>query len=334
MERVGANAVLSSINGHVTGSVPADADFQWVAETAKGDIRTNLPTRGAFSGNVYRGTVNGPSGVTITTLSLMGNVYLLANGQGVSGAQSVKPVSQKERYTPPQPKQTETFKGFFRYYTNLGDVEVPGIDGDVDIYTGAGKVFLGNITGACKVFSKGGPLEFGTVSGQIEAVTQAGDVTIERARRGGTVTTRGGTIRVLYMNAPMHLVSGGGDILVRRTTAPVNAQTTSGDITVGIDKGSATERVDAKTEKGNVIVHVGVNFAAEVDATILTSDPDSDTIVCDLPGLAITREQVGGKTRVHATGKLNGGGERLTLEATEGDIRITTAPAPVIPRKK
>jgi hypothetical protein len=40
----------------------------------------------------------------------------------------------------------------------------------------------------------------------------------------------------------------------------------------------------------------------------------------------MSRDQVGGKTRVRATGKLNGGGEKIVLQAVDGDIRISTGP--------
>lgn len=336
-QQLSSNAVLSSVNGHITASLPSDADIQWVAETAKGEIRTNLPARGQFEGNVYRGTINGPGGSTITTATLMGNIYLLGLGSGMSGAMALKrpPAAGATNASTTGIKQDEPYKGFFRFYTTLGDVSLPLIEGEADIFTGAGRVELGKVTGTCKVFSNGGPLQFGDIFGQLEASTQAGDITVDRARRGGTVTTRGGTIRVFYMNGPMQLVSGGGDVTVRRTTAPVRAQTSSGDISIAVDKGSATETIDAKTDKGNVTVHVGVNFAADVDATIVTTDPDSDTIVSDLPGLSITREQIGGgRTRVRATGKIHGGGEHIQLDATGGDIRITTAPLPPAPGRR
>ena len=54
---------------------------------------------------------------------------------------------------------------------------------------------------------------------------------------------------------------------------------------------------------------------------------NGDTIVSDLPGLTITREQVGGTTRVRAVGKINGGGEKVVLQATGGDIRVSTGRA-------
>lgn len=327
--QLGGNTVLSTVNGNVTASIAAGSDFNWIAETLKGDILTNFQAKGGFLGKAYRATVNAPGGPTITTASIMGNVFLYVQGAPVATARSVR--------RPPSPSVlpamlsagttiNEPVKSFFRYRTNLGDVKVREIYGDADIFTGAGEVRLGLVRGSVKVVSRGGPLHFGDVLGVINASTKAGDVYVESARRGGTIATRGGTIRLLNALAPTHLQSGGGDIIVRRAAAPVKAETTSGDVSITVDAGSKTESIDAKTNKGNVVLYVHSAFAADVDATILTTDPTADTIVSDLPGLSISREEVGGKTRVRAVGKLNGGGERVVLEAMGGDIRISTTP--------
>ena len=69
---------------------------------------------------------------------------------------------------------------------------------------------------------------------------------------------------------------------------------------------------------------------------MLTSDPDSDAIQSDFSGLQIKKDQAaGGKTRIRATGKVNGGGERIELYAEEGDIHITNmtaSPVTIMPR--
>jgi DUF4097 and DUF4098 domain-containing protein YvlB len=326
--QLGGNTILSTVNGNVTASVAPGSDFHWVAETLKGDIRTNFPVKGSFFGTAYRAIVNAPGGPTVTTASIMGNVFLYAQGAPVATARSVR--------TPAAPSVVpamvsagttivEPVKSFFRYQTNLGDVKVREIYGDADIFTGAGEVRLGLVRGSARVVSRGGPLHFGDILGAINASTRAGDVYVESARRGGTIATHGGTIRLMNALAPTHLQSGGGDIIVRRAAAPVKAETTSGDVSITIDAGSKTENIEAKTSKGNIVLYVHSAFAADVDATIVTADPSSDTIASDLPGLSISREEIGGKTRVRAVGKLNGGGERVVLEVVGGDIRITTA---------
>jgi DUF4097 and DUF4098 domain-containing protein YvlB len=325
------NVILKTLNGHVTATVPPNADLRWVAETVKGDIRTNLPARGAFFGATFRGSVNAPGGVTLTTATLMGNIQLLAAGTSFRDAQSLRqlpativpaPASRKEGVI-----RRETVKGMFTYSTNIGDIRVQEIHGDADVHTGAGEVQLGSVTGECKVSSLGGPLQIGEVHGAIEAKTRAGDILIDSARRGGTVVTNGGSIRLLYTGGPTRLVSGGGNITVRQAAGSINAFTRSGDIEISVGVTVPTQKIEARTDKGNVVLNVGPNFAADIDAVIMTSDPAADTILSDIPGLSISRQQVGGKTRVRATGKLNGGGSPITISATEGDIRISTRPA-------
>ena len=321
------NVLLSTVNGDITATVPRDAGFRWVAETLKGDIRTHFPARGAFIGNTFNGTVNAPGGPTLRTSSLMGNVQVYAGGAPVRAAQSVRraaptPMPAMRQGAPQQAR----IPGDFTFRTNLGDVRVQEVGGKVDIFTGAGEVQIGSVGGTAKVHSRGGPLQLGEIGGAIDASTRAGDILVDSARRGGAIQTKGGTIRLLYTSGPTRLYSGGGDIHVRQAAAPVEATTESGDIAITVDATLKSQKVDAKTSKGNVILNVSPQFGADIEATVFTSNPDADTILSDIPGLSISREQVGGRTRISATGKLNGGGEKIVLQAADGDIRISTGP--------
>jgi len=330
------NVVLSTVNGSVTATVAGNADLRWVAKTATGDIQTNLPARGTFVGAIFRGSINAPGGPTITTNSLMGNITLLAAGASAMPTQSIRKVptvvsspavngaQQISAGGPRGDLNRGIVAAAMKYSTTLGDVRIARVRGEAEIFTGAGQVQLGQVDGSCNVRSLGGPLQLGEIMGPLSASTRAGDILVDSTRRGGTISTEGGTVTLLYTSGPTRLMSGGGDISVRQAAAPVNAETTSGDITITIDSGSKSETIDAKTGKGNVIVNVPNGFRADVDATIVTTDPTGDTILSDIPGLSVTREQVGGTTRVRAVGKINGGGEKLTLQATGGDIRITT----------
>lgn len=331
------NVVLSTVNGNVTATVAPNSDFRWVAETGTGDIRTNLAPRGAFVGATFRGSVNAPGGPTITTQSLMGNIHLLASGSSATTSKSIRnvqPVFQQASMSTVAPAPAGSgqrafvrgkFRGSLVYGTNVGDVRVTEILGNADIRTGAGEVRLGSVSGTANVISDGGPLQLGEMLGPLTASTRAGDILVDSTRRGGTISTRGGTIRLLYTSGPTRLQSGGGDIIVRQAEAPINAETTSGDISITVGGASKSEKIDAKTGKGNIVLQVSPQFAADIDATILTNDPNADTIVSEIPGLSISRSQVSGQTRVRAVGKINGGGEKVVLHTTNGDIRITTA---------
>lgn len=346
-------ATLSTVNGDVEIRVQQDADFRFVAETVRGDIITNLPARGAFFGTTFRGSVNAPGGPTISAGTLMGDVQLLAIGPLIPTESLKSKHLGPPEQAPPRPVMGNAVRtnvttsktgapevrhqmvnGAFKYTTTIGNVRIDEVRGDADIFTGAGEVQLGEVAGTAKVISNGGPLQLGEVHGRVIAQTRAGDIFVDSARRGGELFTRGGTIRLLYTSGPTRLISFGGNINVRQAAGPIDASTKSGDVFVTMDGNTRSHPVTARSEKGNVVIHVGSGFGADVSATILTSDPSVHTIVSDVPGLSISREQVGDKTRIRATGRINGGGEPMELEATDGGIRITTGPvgATVIPR--
>lgn len=340
-ERPTSNAVLASVNGTVMIVVPPTASFQWQAESLTGDIRSTIPVRGEVVGTTFRGNVNAPGGPLIVSRTMLGAAILLNRGSQPAQAKAIRDVPQSAvrmvSASPPSQATTERqqlVQGRFNWKSTIGDLDVAEVRGDAFVETGAGEIRLGTVFGVCSVRSGGGPLHLGEIHGTVIAITRAGDVIIDAARVGGTISTDGGIIRVLYTGGPTALNSGGGDITVRQALSAVTAQTRSGDIDIAMDRSTKTETIIAKTAKGNIVLNVGPKFAATVDATVITADADANTIVSELPGLTIQREQIaGGKTRIRATGKLNGGGDRIELSAEGGGIRIISQPlAPLAKR--
>ncbi len=328
-----ADAALATINGSIEVRAPKGTRFRWEAETLKGDLKTDFPMRGAFMGSRFRGSVNGEGGPLLSTQSMMGTVMVLQNGSKIEAARSVRPLPgasprNGEQSVEFRPLEIGSIRQDIHYFTSLGNIIVGDIHGNADLGTGAGEVQLGSVFGDLQVASGGGPLNFGQIAGGLLARTEAGDVLVQSARKGGTLITGGGTIRVFYSGGEMTLHSGGGDIVVRQTEGPVNAETQSGDITIAVSTDLKTDKITAKTAKGHVLITVPATFAADIDATVITSDPDVNNITSDFTGLQMRREQIGGKTKIRATGKLNGGGERLELYAEDGGIEISTRQAP------
>ncbi|MDP9361003.1 MAG: DUF4097 family beta strand repeat-containing protein [Acidobacteriota bacterium] len=326
-----SRAEVQAVNADIDIYVPASAKFDWIADTLNGDILTTFPIRGGrFSGTIFRGQVNGAGGPTINTVTMMGRVLLLAKGSNPSEASSMRLNGPEHRpapgdvlLRPSQKIQLPFVNGQFTFAASVADVTVGEVRGNAHVETGAGEVELGTVFGQCNVTSMGGPLNLGDIVGALFAHTGAGDILVRAARMGGQVTTDGGLIRVIYAGGPMTLRSGGGDIIVRQASGSIDAETTSGDITLTGDPNQRTLKVTARTLQGNVILNVSPRFGADIDATILTSDPDVNEMHIDFTGLTIRREQVGAKTRIRATGKVNGGGERVELYAEEGDIHIS-----------
>ena len=99
--------------------------------------------------------------------------------------------------------------------------------------------------------------------------------------------------------------------------------TRSGDINITVSPMLKTNRVLAKSSQGNVTLILSPSFAADIDATVVTDDADANRIRSDF-NLSVRRETANGKTRLHATGKINGGGDRIELYAEDGSINISS----------
>jgi DUF4097 and DUF4098 domain-containing protein YvlB len=325
-----SKAQIQAVNADIDIYMPPTANFDWVANTINGDILTTFNVRaGRFTGTVFHGSV-GVGGPTISTETLMGRILFLSRGSNPSDAQSMRVnapdhlrVAGDVLLEPKRKIQLPFVNGEFTFAASVADVTVGEVRGNARVETGAGEVELGAVFGQCNVTSMGGPLNLGDVMGALFAHTGAGDIIVRAARMGGQVTTDGGLVRVIVAGGPMTLRSGGGDIIVRQASAAIDAETASGDITLTGDPGQRTLKITARTLQGNIILNVSPRFAADIDATILTSDPDANEMHIDFNGISVRREQVGNKTRIRATGKINGGGERVELYAQEGDIHIS-----------
>lgn len=325
---------ISTVNGNVELDVPADSSFRWAGQTLRGDFYATIPSTGRFAGPMFRGAVNGEHGPEVSTTSLMGNVYVLRRGTRADDAQSMRAASVTANNNGGQevlPRgviaktlQVASFDGDLLFSTPLGNISVGQVRGAARVETRAGEVHLGSVQSQCDVVSLGGPVTIGEVHGPLTARTTAGDVLINAAHQGAVVSTGGGMIRMLYAAGPTNLHSAGGDIVVRQASGPISAETRSGDVTIVLDPLVRSAAIDAKSSEGSVTIYVNAQIAADIDATLLTSDPDTNGIHTDFPGLNIRREQVGKKTRIRATGKVNGGGDRVSLYAEDGDITIRT----------
>ena len=339
-------ARLETINGGIEVRVPKNARFQWVSETVAGDILSGFPVRdrpvSRMGSNVLQTAINAP-GPTLQTRTVGGRIYLMpiedprAFAQSlIAGSPTPRPAQQDIRQlfdavvkTFPLKPAAETFvvqeishDGDYSLDADLGNVFVGLVRGSARVQAKGGEVILGTVLKTCWIRSMGGPLYLQDVYGDIDARTSAGDIGIASARSGGTLSTNGGNVKVKYSGGPLSVDSGGGDVTVSRAAGPVRAVTKSGDISINVDRRIQSQNIEARSGDGNISLNLPVGFAADIDATVLTSNDATSRIESDFPGLTIVRQRVGEETRIHATGKINGGGQRLLLYTEDGNIRL------------
>jgi DUF4097 and DUF4098 domain-containing protein YvlB len=350
--RPSVNAYYSTINGDVDLIVPQESSFQWAASTLKGDFASVIPVRGSVgrgSSTTLRAAINGGQIPLVTTVSVTGRVSLMHKAEDRTRVKSLLAQSQA---SPPQramrptgematafrevsgillqPPTARTFvqqsnliSGNFKLEDALGNLFLREIRGNANISTRAGEIVIGLVHGDCEVTSFGGPINLGEVMGEVQARTAAGDISIRSARKGGVLNTDGGNVHVLFAGGPIDVRSGGGDVTIRNASGGVRAQTKSGDVNLTVDQAVRSQRLEMSTVGGNIVLNVPPSFAGDFEITVIATDAASaEKVHSAFSGLSIQRDQIGGKTRIRARGKVNGGGERVSIYVEEGDVHL------------
>ncbi|HSR68308.1 MAG TPA: DUF4097 family beta strand repeat-containing protein [Acidobacteriota bacterium] len=248
-------------------------------------------------------------------------------------------------------------KGAFRAVTSAGDIEFENVDGSCDVSTAGGDIEGSDITGdgdlrtsggeirvrdvggTLEARTAGGEIRVGKVGGSLQARTAGGDVTADEVgkdadlstsggdvalrRAGGSVDLRtsGGDIELRESSGRARATTAGGDIVLRGVRENVRARTAGGDIVVELVEPSAEGFSDLRTQGGDVEIALPASAAVTIEATIRLrgwDDDDSHQIRSDFPAADEHRSN----SEVRATYVLNGGGQSIRLESTDGSIRI------------
>ena len=185
--------------------------------------------------------------------------------------------------------------------TASADVDVSGIDGDVEIRTTSGDIGLDDI---------GGRLTLETLSGDIRLDGRAG---------------------------PARVTTMSGDITLRGVRADVNVHTTSGDVVLGMDRAA---RVDVESISGDITFDGNTTDDARLQLTTHSGDvtlrlPESARGSIDLSTFNGDMSATGSLTLMpssHAASRRDrparryeiggGGSTRFTISTFNGDVRV------------
>jgi Toastrack DUF4097 len=200
---------------------------------------------------------------------------------------------------------------------------------NVDLTTSGGDIVVSDLAGQVRVRTSGGDVALGRIDGVVDAHTSGGDVSIAGSHSSATLSTSGGDIKVGDAAGALNVKTSGGSIDIRRASADLYAHTSGGSIDIG-DAGGAMDastsggsisarlsrqpRSDSKlsTSGGGITIHVAPNVALDIDAHTSGGDVASDVPVTLL----------GRQNDSSLNGKLNGGGPKLVLRSSGGDIRL------------
>ena len=219
-------------------------------------------------------------------------------------------------------------------------LEISLVNGAMEVVAAAGAEASVAITRAASAMSKDAAREaLERVSireqasdGQIRIDVQPADRNARRGRVTVTALVRlpPGTVAVLRtQNGPLQLTGVRGTLTVAATNGAVTGRNVGGALSVSVvngrldlDLGTVTDPVTISVLNGGARVGIPLSAGAQIDASALNGG------VTVAPPLSLVHDgeagQQPGTARVtdRVTGRLNGGGPKITAQVTNGGLRI------------
>jgi len=175
--------------------------------------------------------------------------------------------------------------------THGGKLDVADVRGDVSARTSGGNIEIDEVEGSVDLETSGGWIEAKDVRGDLTMRTSGGRIKASEVTGDVDARTSGGPITIHDVRGRVDLRTSGGGIDVRFTGGPEgHLETSGGSIEVEFPANAGTE-VDARTSGGKVEVEHAITLRGALDSG-------------------------------HIRGEINGGGGRLTLRTSGGNIRI------------
>lgn len=175
-----------------------------------------------------------------------------------------------------------------------GTITLTKIGSAAEVSTGSGDVVLTSIAGSVHANTGSGSIRGTAVGGAISASTGSGDVRLEQSAPGDvTISTGSGTVVIDGVRGAVRVRTGSGDLRAKgQPQGDWDLDTSSGDITVQIPASTGFD-LEAETSSGSI-------YLAEEHPLSLTGRINPRRL----------------------RGKVQGGGVRLALSTSSGDINI------------
>jgi hypothetical protein len=186
---------------------------------------------------------------------------------------------------------------------------------NLNLNTSGGDIAVASVAGNVRARTSGGDLKFARVDGDIDAGTSGGNVVLQEGTARAKLTTSGGDIEVDRAGGPTEVSTSGGNVILRSVAQLTSATTSGGDVRAVITEPLKQDTL-LSTSGGQVDVQVVKGAGFQLDASTSGGDVNAT-------GLTITIEK-GGSGKSRLAGAVNGGGPRLKLRSSGGNIRIRT----------
>lgn len=243
--------------------------------------------------------------------------------------------------------------GALEISTQGGDITVGNVAGkQTELNTMGGDIEVGNVASSLYIKTMGGDILVGDVGGSLDATTFGGDVDIKSVSGSAKAETYGGNIKLSGASGEIVAETKGGNIMLKNISGTVKAETMAGNIYAELNP-ARTGKSYMESMSGDVTLVIPGNAKAHIRALVnlmgywghdyfdidVDVDDDGETRVT-MKDKRKEKRNDGDKLKdkiksdfkdslfeldnseVRAEYILNGGGHKIYLETSNGNISI------------
>lgn len=187
-------------------------------------------------------------------------------------------------------------------------------EADLQVETSDGSVQAESINGTVNVHTADGSVKAYSLSGTIDLHTNDGSIAVENLKGEIRLRTGDGSIEARELDGKVEADSGDGHIRIAGRFDALNVKTGDGSVDTRVLPGSKmVSSWTIRTGDGSVDLVLPSDFQTNIDAS--TGDGHISL------GIPVTVEGTFSNSQIH--GKMNGGGQPLTIHTGDGSIRLS-----------
>jgi DUF4097 and DUF4098 domain-containing protein YvlB len=282
-------------NNDIRFTINVPKEFNAHIVTSGGSVEEQEQLKGSFSVETKGGNVRMDE--------IVGNVRIESGGGSIRG---------------------ETIDGDASIRTGGGSVTIKTTTGQAEVSSGGGSLRLDKVGKALTMSTGGGTVNVGDVGGGADVRTGGGSISVGKVLQSLKLSTGGGSVEVKGASGDMTVRTGGGSVTMEDVSGTLALKTGGGDISVELTpmgKGGST----IYSGGGDIQFYIPENAKASIEATLNLKQGWGRSwkrykITSDFK--AEKSEKNEDEETVFSSYTLNGGGDRIELETTNGNIDI------------
>jgi len=207
----------------------------------------------------------------------------------------------------------KTHKGWFEQHGEDSTrvqftIEVPR-SYRVDVQTSGGGLDLRDLNASVRAITSGGSARIQDIAGTVEVRSSGGSIDGEHLKGSSQLHTSGGEVNVADSTGDLNLYTSGGSIHIRNDDGKIDAHTSGGSIRADLP---ANHGIDLSTSGGSISLLLPRGTHATLDAETSAGNVTS--------GFPLSTAEI--SARSHLRGDIGGGGARISLHTSAGNIRL------------